>query len=66
MTSKLLPIDLRQQLLPGTFGHALDYLIDNEIDLSGFDARYRNDRTGASAYPWVCCLRSCCLAIHAA
>ncbi len=48
---KLLPVDLSQQLLPGTFEHALDYLIDHEVDLSRFDARYRNDQSGASAYP---------------
>lgn len=48
---KLLPVDLKKQLLPGTFEHALDYLIDHEIDLTGFDARYRNDESGASAYP---------------
>ena len=48
---RLLPVDLSRQLLPGTFEHALDYLVDHELDLSGFDARYRNDRTGATAYP---------------
>ena len=48
---RLLPVDLSRQLLPGTFEHALDYLVDHELDLTGFDARYRNDRTGATAYP---------------
>jgi transposase len=48
---RFLAVDLRRQLLPGTFEHALDHLIDHELDLSGFDARYRNDRTGASAWP---------------
>ena len=48
---KFLPVDLARQLLPGTFEHALDYLIDHELDLSAFDARYRNDETGAPAYP---------------
>jgi transposase len=37
--------------VPGTFEHALDYLVDHELDLGGFDARYRNDTTGAAAYP---------------
>lgn len=45
-----LPVVLEAQLMPGSFEHALDYLIDNEIDLSGFDARYNNDETGAPAY----------------
>ena len=33
-----------------TFERTLNYLIDNELDLSVFDARYRNDDTGAPAY----------------
>ncbi len=48
---RFLAVDLERQLLPGTFEHALNWLIDHEIDLSSFDARYRNDETGASAYP---------------
>lgn len=48
---KFLPIDLSRQLLPGTFEHALNQLIDQEMDLSAFDARYRNDDNGAAAYP---------------
>lgn len=48
---KLLPIDLAAQLLPGTFEHALHYLLEHAIDLSSFDARFRNDETGAPAYP---------------
>ena len=48
---RFLAVDLERQLLPGTFEHALNHLIDHELDLSGFDARYRNDAHGASAYP---------------
>lgn len=48
---KLLPLDLARQLLPGTFEHAVNHLLDREIDLSSFDARFRNDATGATAYP---------------
>ena len=40
---KFIPVDLVAQLLPGTFEHALCHLIDHEVDLSRFDARYRND-----------------------
>jgi transposase len=47
---KLLPIDLGRQFLPGTFEHALNHLLSGPIDLSGFDARFRNDVTGAPAY----------------
>ena len=48
---RFLAVDLERQLIPGSFEHALNYLIDHELDLSGFDARYRNDRTGAPAFP---------------
>lgn len=48
---RFLPIDLRRQLLPGTFEFAVDWLVDHHLDLSGFDSRYRNDTCGASAYP---------------
>ena len=48
---RFIAVDLERQLIPGTFEHALNHLIDHEIDLSGFDARYRNDQTGAAAYP---------------
>ena len=48
---KFLAVDLTRQLLPGTFEHALNHLLDHEVDWSGFDARYCNDETGASAYP---------------
>lgn len=47
---RFLAVDLERQLLPGRFEYALNHLIDRELDLSGFDARYRNDLTGA-AYP---------------
>ncbi len=44
-------MDLEAQLLPGTFEHALSHLLDHEIDLSAFDARFKNDDTGATAFP---------------
>ena len=48
---RLIAVDLERQLLPGTFEHALNYLVDHHLDLRRFDARYKNDFTGASAYP---------------
>jgi transposase len=51
VSSRFLAVDLKRQLLPGTFEHALDHLLDHEIDLSALDARFKNDETGASAYP---------------
>ena len=47
---RFLPIVLESQLIPGSFEHALDILVDTEIDLSGLEARFRNDETGAPAY----------------
>lgn len=48
---RFLAVDLARQLLPGTFEHALNHLLDHAIDLSHFDAHFRNDVTGAPAYP---------------
>ena len=48
---RLIAVDLARQLLPGTFEHALHHLVEHELDLSHFDARFRNDETGAPAYP---------------
>jgi len=44
-------VDLARQLLPGTFEHALNHLLEHAVDLYAFDARCRNDATGAPAYP---------------
>jgi transposase len=48
---RFIAVDLASQLLPGTFEHALNHLLDHEMDLSGLDARYCNDVSGAPAYP---------------
>ena len=48
---RFLAVDMEKQLLPGSFEHAVHHLLDHEFDLSLFDARYRNDQSGASAYP---------------
>ena len=45
-----LPVYFDKQILPGTFEYTLNHLIDNELDLSSFDNRYKNDETGAPAY----------------
>ena len=46
----LLPVVLSEQIVPGSFAFALDYLVDHELDLSALDARFHNDVVGASAY----------------
>jgi hypothetical protein len=50
---RFLAVDLQRQLVAGTFERALDWLVDHELDLTGFDVRYRNDANGAPAYPPV-------------
>ena len=46
----LLPINLAEQLVPGTFEHTLNYLVDHEIDTSIFHEHYNNEQTGRLAY----------------
>lgn len=50
MSPRFLPVVLEQQLMPGTFEHALHTLIDSEFDLSALEAKFNNDETGAPAY----------------
>ncbi len=54
---KFIPIHFDKQILPGAFEYSLDYLIDNEIDLSIFDTRYRNDEMRSPAYGPVILLK---------
>ena len=49
LQSMMVPVRFTDQIQPGTMEHAIDYLVDNEIDLSGLESRYRNDETGAPA-----------------
>jgi transposase len=48
--SLLLPVVLSEQIVPGSFAFALDYLVDNELNLAALDAKFKNDEVGASAY----------------
>jgi transposase len=48
--SLLLPVVLSEQIIPGSFAFALNYLVDHELDLSALDAQFKNDELGASAY----------------
>lgn len=48
--SLFIPVIFKEQIIPGTFEYALNHIIDNEIDLSIFDRRFKNDETGAPAY----------------
>lgn len=41
---------LSEQIIPGSFAFALNYLVDHELDLKPLDTKFKNDETGASAY----------------
>ncbi|HSD84169.1 MAG TPA: transposase [Anaerolineae bacterium] len=47
---QLVAIMFSKQIQPGTFEFTLNHLIDSELDLSGFDQRFKNDETGAPAF----------------
>lgn len=46
---KFIPVSFRDQILPGSFEHALNEIVEKHIDLSPFEARYGNDDTGRLA-----------------
>lgn len=48
--SKMLPVNFKEQILPGSFEYTLTYLIEHELDMSIFESRYGNDAGGAPAY----------------
>jgi hypothetical protein len=45
------PLTYRGNFCPAPFEHALNELLDHDIDLSDFDSRYCNDETGATGVP---------------
>lgn len=47
---KFIPVSFRDRILPGSFEYALNEIVDEHIDLTLFEARYRNDETGRLAY----------------
>jgi len=46
----MIVINYKEQLQPGTFEHAIHYLIEHKLDLSIFDSFYNNDDNGRPAY----------------
>ena len=36
--SLMLPVELSEQIVPGSFAFALDYLVEHELDFSAMDA----------------------------
>ena len=47
---QFITVDFQSQIREGTFEYALNYIIDNELDFSEFEADFKNEETGAPAY----------------
>lgn len=47
---QFIPVQFDRQILPDTFEYAVDYIVDNIMDVSVFEGRIKNDDTGAPAY----------------
>jgi transposase len=45
----MVPVSLEEQLMPGTLEYAIHHVVEERLDLSFFDERYRNDETGRRA-----------------
>ena len=45
-----IPVILSEQLLKGTIEHAINEIINNDIDIKAFDSKYTNSSTGRKAY----------------
>lgn len=48
--TRTVSVSFSEQIFPGTFEHTLNQIVDQELDLSIFDSRYRNDARGAPAW----------------
>ena len=46
----MVAVILDDQLQPGTLEHTIHYVVENRLDLTSFDAQYRNTHNGRSAY----------------
>lgn len=46
----MVPVSLDDQLEPGTLEHTIHYVVENRLDLSGFDQERVNDETGRPGY----------------
>ena len=48
--NSMVVINYQDQLQPGTFEHAIHFLIENKLDLSVYFSAYKNDDNGRPAY----------------
>ena len=47
---QMVAVSLEDQLVPGTLEYAIHHVIEDRLDTSRFDARFKNDETGRVAY----------------
>ena len=47
---QFIPISFEDQILPGSFEHALCFIVDNKLDFTILDDAHDNDEVGAPAY----------------
>src|SRR6186713_641451 len=48
--TKMIPLSYADQIVEGSFEHALCEIVEEHLDLSAFETRYGNDETGRPAY----------------
>jgi transposase len=48
--TKMIPLSYSDQIVEGSFEHALCEIVEEHLDLSAFQKRYANDETGRPAY----------------
>lgn len=48
--ARMIPLSYADQVVVGSFEHALNEILEEHLDMSVFDQRYRNDATGREAY----------------
>src|SRR3954447_3278362 len=48
--TKMIPLSYADQIVEGSFEHALCEIVEQHLDLSAFEKRYANDETGRPAY----------------
>ncbi len=46
----MIAVSLEQQLVPGTLEHTIHFMVEEHLDLSGFDQEFKNDAMGSKAY----------------
>ena len=48
--TRVISVSYADQIIEGSFEYVLTEIVEEHLDLSVFDGRYRNDETGSSAY----------------